>query len=309
MGTAYVPCNATVVRWFARRRGLADRARHRAAASRARSCCRRSRRCLVGPSGWRVAYLVFGVAICRRRSAAVAPVMRRDPESIGPASRRRPAPPPAARDGGRRAGRSRAACGRRAFWLLAATFTATWMPVFIPLVHLVPLRARPRPLRRCVGASVVSAVGAGAVLGPAGDGQRCPTASAARPRIAIGMVLQALGLRRLRGRPRPAGRCSPPPPSSATRTARSRRCSPPSSATSSAASTPGTLVGFLFMLGRARWPRGGRCVRRRHLRRDRQTTGWPSCVSAALNVASPLRPWPRSRCRPPRAGDVAASAP
>jgi hypothetical protein len=28
---------------------------------------------------------------------------------------------------------------RRPFWILCTLFAATWVPVFIPLVHLVPL--------------------------------------------------------------------------------------------------------------------------------------------------------------------------
>jgi MFS family permease len=52
----------------------------------------------------------------------------------------------------------------RAFWLLFAVFGATWVPVFIPLVHLVPM-ARGLGVSPLLAATLVSALGAAALVG------------------------------------------------------------------------------------------------------------------------------------------------
>jgi MFS family permease len=77
-----------------------------------------------------------------------------------------------------------------AFWILASAFTATWVPVFIPLVHLVPF-ARDLGHSAATGAWLVSVLGAGAmigrlVMGPVSDriGRRAA--------LAIAMSLQAI---------------------------------------------------------------------------------------------------------------------
>jgi MFS transporter, OFA family, oxalate/formate antiporter len=77
----------------------------------------------------------------------------------------------------------------RTFWLLAAVFAATWIPVFIPLVHLVPF-ARDLGHSPLVAATAVSVLGAGAVLGRLVMG----TASdrlGRRTTLGVGMLLQA----------------------------------------------------------------------------------------------------------------------
>ena len=50
------------------------------------------------------------------------------------------------------------------FWMLGAAFSATWIPVFVPLVHLVPF-ARDLGYSPLTGAWVVSTLGIGAVAG------------------------------------------------------------------------------------------------------------------------------------------------
>jgi MFS family permease len=52
----------------------------------------------------------------------------------------------------------------RSLWLLGLAFSATWIPVFIPLVHLVPF-ARDLGHSPLAAAWAISATGAGAVLG------------------------------------------------------------------------------------------------------------------------------------------------
>jgi MFS family permease len=58
----------------------------------------------------------------------------------------------------------REAVHTRVLWLLGLAFSATWIPVFIPLVHLVPF-ARDLGHSPLAAASAISATGAGAVLG------------------------------------------------------------------------------------------------------------------------------------------------
>jgi MFS family permease len=125
------------------------------------------------------------VAVCVTL-AAVARVMRRDPESLGlqPDGEASPAI-------GRIPGVGLAAATRTAtFWLLGAAFTATWLPVFIPLVHLVSL-ARDLGHGVATGAWLVSALGAGAVvgrmiMGPVSD------RIGRKPTLVITMGMQAL---------------------------------------------------------------------------------------------------------------------
>ena len=102
--------------------------------------------------------------------------MRRDPESLGlhPDGAAAPATTSAAVGGLP----LDAAIRTRAFWLLGFAFSATWMPVFIPLVHLVPF-ARDLGHSPLAAASAISATGAGAVLG----------------RLAMGAVSDRLGRR------------------------------------------------------------------------------------------------------------------
>jgi OFA family oxalate/formate antiporter-like MFS transporter len=85
-------------------------------------------------------------------------------------------------DGGR-------ALRTRAFWMLYGVFAATWTPVFIPLVHPVPM-ARGLGIAPLLAATLVSAVGVAAmagrlVMGAASDriGRRAA--------LAVAFVLQA----------------------------------------------------------------------------------------------------------------------
>jgi MFS family permease len=77
MSTAFVPCNATVVRWFVRRRGLAV-GLATAGGSLGTFVLPPVAHWLVSGLGWRGAYLAFGVAVFVVLNA-VALLMRRDP--------------------------------------------------------------------------------------------------------------------------------------------------------------------------------------------------------------------------------------
>jgi MFS family permease len=158
MGTAYVPCNGTVVKWFARRRGLAVGLAS-SGGSMGTFALPPLAQWLVAAIGWRAAYVVFGACVLVTL-ATVARVMRRDPESMGLHPDGEAAAPGGVAPGVRLA----AAMRTPAFWVLGAAFTATWLPVFIPLVHLVSL-ARDLGHGPGTGAWLVSALGAGAVVG------------------------------------------------------------------------------------------------------------------------------------------------
>jgi MFS family permease len=161
MGTAYVPCNSTVVKWFVRRRGLAV-GLATTGASLGTFALPPVAQALIGAVGWRQAYLIFAAAILVVLSL-VALVMRRDPEALGLHPDGDPEPPPREAAGGAAWPLGRAA-RTRTFWLLAATFTATWIPVFIPLVHL-PRFARDLGFPAATGAWLMSTLGLGAVCG------------------------------------------------------------------------------------------------------------------------------------------------
>jgi len=164
MGTAYVPCNTTVVRWFVRRRGLASGITS-SGASLGTLVLPPLAQLAVSGLGWRRAYLLSGAMVLVVVLAAVQ-VMRRDPESLGLRPDGDPAPPAApAGSAVARPGLSlREAMRTRSLWLLGLAFSATWIPVFIPLVHLVPF-ARDLGHSPLAAAWAVSATGAGAVLG------------------------------------------------------------------------------------------------------------------------------------------------
>jgi MFS transporter, OFA family, oxalate/formate antiporter len=189
MGTAYVPCHATVARWFVRRRGLAVGI----------AACGQSLAVLAGPPlaqalvgrvGWRGAYLVFGTTVLVAL-LLVATVMRRDPEALGehPDDDPRPLVASGAAEPQWTLGR---AVRTRAFWLLALAYAAIWTPVFVPIVHIVRY-CQDLGLSAMVGASVVAAIGVGALVGRAMMAVLSDRLGRRRV-VAAGMVVQALAL-------------------------------------------------------------------------------------------------------------------
>jgi OFA family oxalate/formate antiporter-like MFS transporter len=189
MGTAYVPCNTTVVKWFVARRGLAVGLAS-SGASVGTFALPPLAQLLVTGVGWRAAYVVFGIGIVVLLTLA-AQVMRRDPESLGlhPDGASHPVATPSAAAAG--AGALSRAMRTRAFWTIGAAFTATWIPVFIPLVHLVPF-TRDLGHSPLTGAWVVSTLGIGAVAGRLVMGAVSDRIGR-KPAVGVAMAFQAVG--------------------------------------------------------------------------------------------------------------------
>jgi MFS family permease len=84
----------------------------------------------------------------------------------------------------------RQAMRTRAFWVLFVLFAATWIPIFAPLVHLVPL-ARGLGVDPLVATTLVSALGMAGIVGRLVMGSLSDRIGR-RPAIGIGLVLQIL---------------------------------------------------------------------------------------------------------------------
>ena len=188
MGTAYVPCNSTVVKWFARRRGLAVGVAS-TGGSLGTFALPPLAHWVVGAVGWRIAYVGFGVGVFAALALA-ATVMRRDPRSMGLSPDGVEVTPARSDARAARAWSLGRAMGTSVFWLIAAAFTATWLAVFIPLVHLVPF-ARDLGYTAGTGAWLVSALGAGAVAGRLAMGPVSDRVGR-RPALVAGTTLQAV---------------------------------------------------------------------------------------------------------------------
>jgi MFS family permease len=187
MSTAYVPCHATVVKWFVQRRGLAMGLAS-SGASVGTFVLPPLAQYVITAVGWRTAYLLLGGAALLTLNL-IAGVMQRDPESRGlhPDG----AAQPAAAGTGQAPGWPLAEALRTpVFWLLWGAFAATWIPVFIPLVHVVRF-SRDLGFSPSVGASAVSAMGVGAVAGRLLMGTVSDRIGR-RTAVACSMALQAL---------------------------------------------------------------------------------------------------------------------
>lgn len=181
MSAAFVPCNATVVRWFIRRRGLAL-SMSTSGSSFGNFCIPPLAALLITTYGWRTAYLLLGlgglvlITLC-------AGFIVRDPERLGlrpdgiqPVllSEEALSDPRVSHD--RRDAWTLASARRTlSFWTLVAAFTMTWLVVFMPLVHIVPF-ALDLGVSQVAAATLISVIGLAGfagrlVTGPLSD--RC----------------------------------------------------------------------------------------------------------------------------------------
>jgi MFS family permease len=141
MSAAYVPCNATVVRWFTQKRGLALSITS-SGASFGMFIFPPLTTALIAAYGWRSSYIILGVLALTVISLCATFVVR-DPEKMGLYPDGQPPLEPSTSDTVQPlspaedwtlAGAKRTA----AFWMLNVIFTLTWLVVFMPMVHIVP---------------------------------------------------------------------------------------------------------------------------------------------------------------------------
>lgn len=171
MSTAYIPCNSTVVRWFIKKRGLAIGITTSGGSFGAFAIPPLAS-FLISEFGWRVAIFALGAGMLVLLNV-IALFMVRDPERLGlsPDGEALAAEglavaglngPPAFQGP---ADRSLAQALRTgSFWVLCAMFLATWITVFIPLVHMVSF-AIDLGVSKMLAAGSVSALGLSAAIG------------------------------------------------------------------------------------------------------------------------------------------------
>ncbi len=165
MSAAFVPCNATVVRWFLHRRGQALSI-STSGSSFAAVVIPLVMGALVDYFSWRTLYVV-GAVIVVGTLLAGSRLMVRDPEAKGltvvgelggrPAPTGAAAIDPVSLD-------LRQASRTPDFWLIVGIFLFTWLVVFIPLVHLSPY-VKEAGHSSTIGATLVSLVGIGGLFG------------------------------------------------------------------------------------------------------------------------------------------------
>ncbi len=187
MSVAWVPCNATVARWFTRRRGTAV-AIASTGASFGNFIVPVLAALLVQHWGWRVT--LAGLALSSALGIlCAARYMVRDPEALGlwpdGATVR---PPQAELTGGHTV---RELWWTESFMLIIGIYFFTWLVIFVPFVH-APAYAQDLGLSRAMAASTLSAIGIGGMVGRLSSGVisdafgRCPT-------LLLVCVLQAVG--------------------------------------------------------------------------------------------------------------------
>lgn len=166
MSAAFVPCNATVVRWFVHRRGKALSI-STSGSSFAAVIVPLAMGNLVDRFGWRTLYLVGAVVVFAALMIG-SRLMVRDPETKGVSITGElggEAPP-------EHAGvvvdpvslNVTQAAHTVDFWLIVGVFLFTWLVVFVPLVHLSPY-AKDAGAGSGVAATLVSVVGLGGLFG------------------------------------------------------------------------------------------------------------------------------------------------
>lgn len=141
MSAVYVPCNATIVRWFTVKRGLALSVTS-SGASFGMFLFPPIVTTLVASYGWRGTYALLGL-LAIVVFVVCASFMLRDPEEIGlhpdGLAPEEIAISAAGLDLSTIENWTLADAKRTtAFWLMNVIFTLTWLVVFMPMVHIVP---------------------------------------------------------------------------------------------------------------------------------------------------------------------------
>ena len=172
MSVAWVPCNATVSRWFTRRRGTAV-AVASSGGSLGNLIVPALAAVLVATWGWRWTLGVIAMTSAVLMLVA-ARFMLRDPESVGQWPDGDPAPLLTTGSGD---GKTLAeVCWSEPFLLIIAIYFMSWVPIFVPFVHAAAY-AEDLGASKLAAASVLSVIGIGGLVG----------------RLSSGIVSDALG--------------------------------------------------------------------------------------------------------------------
>lgn len=168
MSVSWVPTNATVVRWFVRRRGLAVGITS-SGGSVGNLAVPPIAVLLIERFGWR--HTLMGMGIGAGLVLLVASrFMIRSPEEVGQFPDGADGPPVVeTSDGIERSFDLTEARKTRVYWIITGIFAMTWLVVFVPFVHAVAFT-------QDLGATafqaswVLSAIGFGGVMGRLGSG-------------------------------------------------------------------------------------------------------------------------------------------
>lgn len=160
MSASWVPCNATVVRWFVARRGLAV-AIATAGGSLANIVAPPISAAIVQARGWRTALASMTIVGVLAMSAAAA-LMRRDPESVGQHPDGRPQAD--VTDGQVDGATVAEAFRTRPYWLIFGMYALSFLAIFVPFAHISQFASGQGidPIR---AATVISAIGIGGLTG------------------------------------------------------------------------------------------------------------------------------------------------
>jgi MFS family permease len=192
MSAAFVPVNATVVKWFVRRRGLALAAAG-SGGNAASMVTPLLAAALIPVFGWRGTVLALGVG-CGVALMLLATLLVRDPESkglrpdgTGPAS----ANPHGGRVPDEVSWTLSEARTTAAFWVILGAYSLSWMTAFFPGAHL-PFIAKDQGYDDITGGTLLSIYGAGVLSGRWLIGWVSDTIGR-KMALGIGFLLQTLG--------------------------------------------------------------------------------------------------------------------
>ena len=162
MSCSWVPCNATVVRWFVVRRGFAT-AIATAGGSLANILVPPIAAVLVSAYGWRVAILAMSLTggICMLLSAIV---LERDPEGVGQNPDGRIEPTGGLTEDLEEGMTPAEAWRSRTYWKIFGMYALTFVAVFVPFVHGVQF-AQSLGASLQTASTVISAIGIGGLVG------------------------------------------------------------------------------------------------------------------------------------------------